>query len=229
MVLIGIFLNRRGTGGVPRFNRKAGKSDGPQVKDEYITLSDTCHRELKIQGSRFLAEAYPVTDGASVRHYLSAIRKKYHDATHHCFAYRLGVDGKTFRHGDDGEPSGTAGRPILSAIDREKLTDTLVIVTRYFGGVKLGTGGLARAYGEAAQLAIDDAPKVMRYVTTALRIRFPHGSVGQVMSVIGRLGGKVLETAYDDDVHLRVEIRLSNAEEMKEQLAEQTAGRVSLE
>jgi uncharacterized YigZ family protein len=199
------------------------------VNDEYITLSGSCHRELKIQGSRFLADAYPVTDGVSIEHHLSAIRKKYHDATHHCFAYRLGADGKTFRHGDDGEPSGTAGKPILSAVERQKLTDTLVIVTRYFGGMKLGTGGLARAYGEAAHLALDGAPRVTRYVTTTLRVRFPHGSVGQVMSVIARLGGKVSETLYDDEVHLRVEIRASNADKMKEQLAEQTAGRAGLE
>ena len=123
------------------------------VHDEYVTLKGESGGELKVQGSRFISTAYSAGSAEEVEKIVAARRKKYHDASHHCYAYRLGPGGETFRINDDGEPSGTGGRPILAAIDREGLTDTLVMVTRYFGGIKLGTGGLARAYGQAARIA----------------------------------------------------------------------------
>ena len=197
-----------------------------RVIDEFVTVRERCLREIKVQGSRFLAAVFPVTDTALVDSCIAAIRKEYHDATHHCFAYRLGTEETRFRYGDDGEPNGTAGKPILAAIDREGVTNTLVVVTRYFGGVKLGTGGLARAYGKAAQSALAAAPKEVQYLTTIIRATFPHASIGQAMTVFGRFGIKVLETIYDDEVHVRVDVRLSHAEKVKRELIDQTAGKV---
>lgn len=196
------------------------------MHDEFVTVREGCRRELKVQGSKFLATVFPVDSVESADKDLAGIRSELHDATHHCFAYRLGPEGSRFRFSDGGEPGGTAGKPILSAIDREGVTDTLVVVTRYFGGVKLGTGVLSRAYSEAALQALRASPRVKRYVTTTFSASFPHAMTGQVMGVLGRYGATVLGTTYDEEVHLEVEIRLSQALPLKRQLVEQTAGTI---
>ena len=129
------------------------RSDDPP--DSYLTLAEAVAAELKVQRSRFLAQAIPITSPEDAQTFLDETARRYHDARHVCYGYRLGVgQGMTTRKSDDGEPSGTAGEPILTAIGQLDLTDVLVMVIRYFGGIKLGTGGLARAYGQAAADAL---------------------------------------------------------------------------
>ncbi len=179
--------------------------------------------------SRFLADAVPVQSKDAAEEFLHGIRKKFHDATHHCYACRLGVDARESRASDDGEPGGTAGKPILAAIDREGLTNVLVVVTRYFGGTKLGTGGLVRAYGEAASMALADAGRKKQLITVPITIAVGHPLVSKVMHTVSRYGARIAETTYDEHVHFRLEVRPSRAESFKEDLVQATSGGVRFE
>ena len=125
------------------------------MDDSYKEVSARELAEIKIKGSRFIGEVVPASSIEDAEAALGQIRKREYNATHHCWAYRLGVKGDLFRYSDDGEPSGTAGQPILRHIDGLGITNILVVVTRYYGGTKLGTGGLIRAYGEAARLVLE--------------------------------------------------------------------------
>ena len=194
------------------------------MSDQYTTIAAPARAELKVLGSRFIASAHPLSTREEVEQVLAAVRKELFDATHHCFAYRLGADGADFRTVDGGEPSGSAGKPILAAIDRGGFTDILVVVTRYFGGTKLGVGGLARAYGEAAAGALDSATPKVCYATVRLRASFPHDMVGAVMHAVGRLGAKIEGTEYDGEVHLLVSVRASRADDLEMSLLEGTRG-----
>ena len=142
------------------------------MSDTYFTLGDYARAEIKVRGSRFIAEAIRVERVEDAEAEIAAIRKRAYNATHHCTAYRIGPDGAIFRYNDDGEPNGTAGPPILRQIDTRHLTNTLVVVTRYYGGTKLGTGGLLRAYGDAAAEVLDAAPIEERILRHCLRLRF---------------------------------------------------------
>jgi uncharacterized YigZ family protein len=199
-----------------------------QMIDEYTTIAGEAQSELRVTGSRFLACAAHAGSADEAEEMLARARKEYYDATHHCFAYRTGVAGDRFLTGDDHEPSGTAGKPILAAIDHRGLTDVLVVVVRYFGGTKLGVGGLARAYGSAAEHALAAAPSVTRYVTERLRVACPHNHVGGVMHVAGRLGARVVEGAYDTEAHLTLEIRASLVAALREALVDHTNGVITI-
>jgi uncharacterized YigZ family protein len=192
--------------------------------DEYMTLRSRAHGALTVRGSRFLAEAVPVREKEECDEAVRAVRKEYFDATHHCFAYRLGPDGMQFRTNDDGEPSGTAGKPILAAIDRAKLTGVMVVVTRYFGGTKLGAGGLARAYRQAAELALGAGEPLTMYICDVLPVSFPHVCVGAVMRAVSVAGGRIASSRYELEVHMEIEIRRSRAEGLRTALLEGTSG-----
>jgi len=198
------------------------------MQDSYKTIQRPSRAELKVLGSRFIARAEPVSEKSEAEAILSRLRKEYHDATHHCYAYRLGVAEDRFRANDDGEPSGSAGKPILAAIDHAALTDLLVVVIRYFGGTKLGVGGLARAYGEAASGALQAAEHVVRYSVETLSVVFPHGQIGNVMHALATTGARSGETSYDDRVHLTIEIRKSKVDELKTLLIEKTGGTIQI-
>jgi len=199
------------------------------MDDEYATLARAGHAETRILASRFLADAVPVQVKEEADEFLQFIRKKLHDATHHCYAYRVGFEGQESRASDDGEPGGTAGKPILAAIDREVLTNVLVVVTRYFGGTKLGTGGLVRAYGEAAALAVQQAGREVRLITAPLLVAVDHSRVGQVMHVVSRSGARIADTRYDETVHFRLEIRRSRLELLRQELIRATGGGAQFE
>ena len=141
--------------------------------------------ELKEKGSRFLGFLIPARSREEAEEALELLRKRYHDATHVCFAYRI-RRGEIVRSSDDGEPSGTAGVPILQELKREDLWDALAAVVRYYGGVKLGTGGLARAYSETARLAVQGAPRESVVVFKRFSLRYPYALAGEVASVCGR-------------------------------------------
>ena len=212
-------------GNCKNFEEYAVKGYITMMDDTYTTIQRRGTAEVKVQGSRFVALAVSGGTREEIDPLLESVRKEYFDATHHCYAYRLGTGKEAYRMHDDGEPAGTGGRPILTAIDREGLTDVVVVVTRYFGGTKLGVGGLARAYGEAATQALRDAGRETRYLVVQLDLTFSHDLTSAVMHCISRLQARILETAYDEQVHMRVEIRQSMAGELQDRLVEQTGGK----
>ena len=140
----------------------------------------------RTKGSRFIAAISPAQDVQAAEAFVASLRSEYDDASHHCFAWRLGPDGETFRSSDDGEPGGSAGRPILLQIEGHDLTDTVVVVTRYFGGTKLGVGGLVRAYGGAAGQALDRAEILITEITRTLHIEYPYECTGAVEALFAR-------------------------------------------
>lgn len=177
--------------------------------DEYMTISETAEGSYKEKGSKFLAFAFPVDDTEQVKAQLDFLRKKYHDARHHCYAYRLGIKPDEFRYNDDGEPSGTAGKPIYGQIVSSGLTNILVVVVRYFGGVKLGTGGLIRAYKAAAKDALEHGEKIRRIVTASVRLSFPYDRLNDIMRIIKEENLAVQSQEFREFCEIVVVIRRS--------------------
>lgn len=199
------------------------------IDDAYSTIGTAARAELKVQGSRFLALSFPVGAREDAIDRWKSIKKEYHDATHHCYAYRLGREGLEFRSSDDGEPSGTAGRPILSVIDRRGLTDVLVVVVRYFGGTKLGVGGLARAYAEAADAVLAVSAPETRYVQVVLHIAVDHALTGRVMRAANAAGATVAGSEYGECARLALAVRASRADALREALVDAAGGAVRFE
>lgn len=156
-----------------------------EIRDKYRSIAAPSEGLYKDRGSRFIALAYPVESEEEVKALLSKVRNQFHDARHHCYAYRLGCPENTlFRSSDDGEPSGSAGRPILGQIDSVSLSDVLVIVVRYFGGIKLGVPGLIKAYKESTADALSQAVVVDKVATITYRLDFDYGAMNGVMKVL---------------------------------------------
>ena len=153
-------------------------------KEFYFTISKPAVAEFKDRGSKFLAYAYPIATSDDFKKLLQQLKKEHPKAAHHCFAYRLGTDENVFRVSDDGEPSGTAGRPILGQIDSKQLTDVLVIVVRYFGGTLLGVPGLINAYKTATSLALQVTPVIQKQVELNYAIEFDYTQMNEVMMVM---------------------------------------------
>ena len=175
--------------------------------DVYKSISAPSEGLFKDQGSRFIALAYPVESEAEVKALMEAARKEYHDARHHCVAYRLGCGGELWRASDDGEPSGSAGRPILGQIDSAGLSDVAVIVVRYFGGIKLGIPGLIRAYKSATAEALEKAAKCEKIAGSWMRLRFGYGSMPEVMKAVKDLGLQQRAQDFGLDCTLEVRVR----------------------
>jgi uncharacterized YigZ family protein len=152
--------------------------------DTYLTIKDFSQGLIKERGSRFIALAYPVTSQEEIKSILQNIRKEHHAARHHCFAWILGQNRKAHRLSDDGEPSGTAGKPILGQINAFELTNILIVVVRYFGGKLLGTSGLINAYRSAAKAAIDNSEITVVYIRDYFELIFAYSSVNEVMKII---------------------------------------------
>lgn len=163
------------------------------MQDHYYTIEKSSVAEFKDRGSKFIAYAYPIADVNEFKEKLAAIKKEHPKATHHCFAYRLGVDGNIFRVSDDGEPSGSAGRPILGQIDSKQLTNVLIIVVRYFGGSLLGVPGLINAYKSAAALALQATAIVQKPVLIHYRLQFDHSQTHEVMKLVKQVDCAVLK------------------------------------
>lgn len=153
------------------------------IHDYYSTIEKPSIAEFKDRGSRFIAYAFPVSDVSDFKEKLGKIKKEHPKATHHCFAYRIGPDRSVYRASDDGEPSGTAGKPILGQIDSKQLTDVLIIVVRYFGGTLLGAGGLINAYKSAASLALQVTPLVQKPVLVSYHLQFDHTLMNDIMTI----------------------------------------------
>jgi uncharacterized YigZ family protein len=185
---------------------------------------------LKVQRSRFLALAFPVGTEQNAQIRLDETARRYHDARHVCYGYKLGVGRETItRKSDAGEPSGTAGEPILSAIGKLELTDALVIVVRYFGGIKLGTGGLARAYGQAGAMALAEAGIREVPLGREFVLRFPYPLDKTIRRLLDTQDGKLLDQQYGEEVTWRIWLPHSVWRGFAGTLAELTAGAVALE
>ena len=196
------------------------------MEDEYLTIEGLTRSEIKVKGSRFIATAKPGETEPEVKAFLQAISSKFWDATHNPYAYRL--KGGSFRFSDAGEPSGTAGRPILNAIDSFGLTDLALVVTRYFGGTKLGVGGLSRAYHQAALSCLQGARVVTAYITEDLTLEFPYEQTNAVKGVLGQFGVQPIEEKYSDRVKLTLAVRKSFIEKLKRRITEATNGRAKI-
>jgi len=159
----------------------------------YNTITQPVVAEFKDRGSQFLAYAYPLSSVEEFKLKLKALKEEHHKAVHHCFAYRLGVDGNTFRVSDDGEPSGSAGRPILGQIDSKELTNVLIIVVRYFGGTLLGVPGLINAYKTAAALALQTTPIIKKQIEVNYFLHFDYTRMNDVMMVVKQYNCTVIK------------------------------------
>jgi uncharacterized YigZ family protein len=180
-----------------------------------------------VKGSRFIAVTCPVSDLEQAAARLQVERRRFHDATHHVFACLLRAGDHRFD--DDGEPAGTGGRPLLAAIERSGLVDVTVIVTRYFGGTKLGTGGLGRAYGTAADLALRRTSGRTVVSGTRVRLTFPYGDTGAVARAVEAAGAKRLREGYGESAELEVALPASSVAALRLEVTEATAGRTDLE
>lgn len=180
------------------------------IPDSFFTLSAPGAGEFKDRGSRFLAYAYPAVTEEEALHRLEALRKEHFKARHHCFAWRLGLDGQRFRANDDGEPSGTAGRPILGQIDAAGLTDVVVVVVRYFGGTLLGASGLIHAYRESAAEALRQAPRVEKIVQEQFVLSVAYALLPDLQNALKKVGTEIFQEDYGDaEARLEIGIRKS--------------------
>lgn len=175
--------------------------------DVYRTIAAPVEAALRERSSRFIAYAWPVGGEDEAKIHLDAMRKKHYDATHHCYAWRFGPGGEAWRANDDGEPSGTAGKPILGQMLSRDVTDCMVVVVRYFGGTKLGVPGLIAAYKESAAEVLAAAEIVEKTVDVTLDISFPYEVLNDVMKAVKELGPRVSEQNFDNLCRMRLSIR----------------------
>lgn len=187
-----------------------------EQKDEFLTITDTpAEGFYSEKRSKFLAFAFHVTSEEEVKQYVAEFRKKYYDARHVCWAYMLGAERTDFRANDDGEPSSTAGKPILGQINKNELTDILIIVVRYYGGVNLGTSGLIVAYRTAAAEAIANAEIVSQFVEEEVVFDFPYIMMNDVMKIIKDMSPRIISQTYDNTCEMKLSIRKSEAPMLK--------------
>jgi uncharacterized YigZ family protein len=180
----------------------------------YYTIERTGSAEFKDRGSRFIAIALPIASPEAFKQALNDIKKEHPRATHHCFAYRLGLDGNTFRVSDDGEPSGTAGRPILGQIDSKELVNVMVVVVRYFGGTLLGTAGLINAYRSAASLALQITPIVQKQVEKEWAVQFDYTRIGEVMALIKQYNVRIVRQEIQLFCNMTLAIPMNRVQEV---------------
>lgn len=195
------------------------------MSDSFHTILEENECEIKIQKSKFIANIFHIGKIDDCENYLRTVKKKFHDAKHHPFAYRIGTDKNNFRYNDDGEPSGSSGKPILEAIDKHNLTDVLIIVTRYFGGIKLGIGGLKRAYFESAGECIKKSVIVEKFICDRYNISFDYVFMNLIMNFINKNNINIIKNNSDLKVNLLCEFRKSFSEEFELNINNLTNGK----
>ena len=188
------------------------------MSDTYLTIQDKSEGIYTEKRSKFLAFAHPVETIDEIKDLLTDYKKKYYDARHVCYAYMLGPERIDFRANDDGEPSSTAGKPILGQINSRELTNILVVVIRYFGGVKLGTSGLIVAYREAAAEALSAATVIEKTIEETVTFTFPYVMMNSVMRVVKELNPRIVEQKYDETCIITLAIKRSMAPMLEERL-----------
>ena len=190
----------------------------PVIKDAYKSIAARSEGLFKDNGSRFIAFAFPVETPDQVKDIVDSLKKEYHDARHHCYAYRLGYQGDVFRANDDGEPSGSAGRPILGQIDSLGLSDILVVVVRYFGGIKLGIPGLIRAYKTSTADALAAATVIEKVAGKNFRLDFDYMAMNAVMKVLKDMGLPQEGQDFGATCSLRTRVRLAALQDFQDRL-----------
>ena len=196
------------------------------IKDSYKSIASESRGLFKDNGSRFIAHAYPVETEEEVKEIVAALKKEYYDARHHVYAYRLGYMGDKFRANDDGEPSGSSGRPVLGQIDSCGLSDILVVVVRYFGGIKLGIPGLIRAYKTSTADALANAEIVEKIASKMYRVHFGYMSMNSVMKVFKDMDLVQKNQSFDMECSMDTSVRLSLVDTFLERMADVEGCRV---
>lgn len=203
--------------------------DKQQMFLPYKILKESGNGLIVEKKSRFIATALPAASEEEAVSLVEAVKKKYWDARHNCYAFVLGKQAELTRCSDDGEPAGTAGKPVLETILSSGIRNTAVVVTRYFGGTLLGTGGLVRAYTQAAQAALADAGVVTVRYGVELQLTTDYSGVGKIQYILGRMGVEIREAAYEDIVRLKLLVPYEQSESLCKELTEATAGRTKIE
>ena len=175
---------------------------------------------LKEKGSKFIGFAFPVDDEAELKKSLEKIREEHPKATHHCYAYRLGIKGENYRANDDDEPSGSAGLPIYNQLLAHEITNVLVIVVRYYGGTKLGVSGLVKAYKESAKITLEEAEIVKKELESEIEISFGFSQQNQIFTLLSKFDGRILDFLSDEKCIITAKIKTSIKENISEQLSE---------
>lgn len=188
------------------------------AEDSYLTIEAATECASRERSSKFLSYIYPVQNEEQIREALEALRKRYFDATHHCYAWRLGPRGEQFRANDDGEPSGTAGKPILGQLLSHELTDCLVVVVRYFGGTKLGVPGLIAAYKESAKQVIEEATIIEKTVDRLFTAHFPYLAMNDVMRIVKEEQPRIRGQEFDNLCTMHLTVRAGRADVVIEKL-----------
>lgn len=200
------------------------------MSDSYKTAARRSRAEIKIKRSRFIGTIEYTRSIESASGFVAEISKEFYDATHNCYAYRVGREQDiVFKSADNGEPSGTAGRPILESLEKYDLTDTTIVVTRYYGGIKLGTGGLGRAYRDAALAVVDSAGIVTRYVTKRLKFVFQHSFTNLVLRTLSSDACTIVDSKYTDVGTVICDIRELSVEPIRQALLAATNARIVIE
>ncbi|RKX25626.1 MAG: hypothetical protein DRP45_05490 [Candidatus Zixiibacteriota bacterium] len=200
------------------------------MDDSYLTIKRPSRSEIKVKGSRFIGETLVVStvDDALAR--LADVRKREYQATHHCFAYIVGLPGnQSFKYSDDGEPNGTAGKPIYDVVAGQGVTNILCVITRYFGGTKLGTGGLVRAYGEAARQVMEMSGMTEHYVTCEFLFKLVFPIYDRWLKVVHELEATVVKSDFSDSVSMRIRIRTGRVDRLLDAFTEITSGSGTVE
>ena len=185
------------------------------MQDSYRTISKTSESLYKEKGSKFIGIALPARTEGEVKEKLEEIKKTYYDARHHCYAYILGADGAQYRANGDGEPNHSAGDPILGQIRSKELTNTLVVVVRYFGGTKLGVSGLINAYKIAAAEALEQNKVVEKLITNSVKFIFPYKEMNEVMKLVSDFELEIVSQNFEMECELKTEVIVSKTEELR--------------
>lgn len=199
----------------------------PGMKDLYKTIGNPVRGQFRDKGSKFLAFVYPVRDEDEIRQRIGDLKKEYHDASHHCFAWRLGAEAERYRANDDGEPSGSAGKPILGQLLSRDLTQVLVVVVRYFGGVLLGVGGLINAYRSATSAALDNAVIIERRVEDRLLLEFDYSAMNSVMKMIKDYNLSIENQQFDLDCTIALRVWKRNVPKVMDRIGKIDGCRLS--
>jgi uncharacterized YigZ family protein len=199
------------------------------IDEPYCSVSQSVNTQTITERSKFIADVFPISDESQVEKHLRIVESKYVGATHHCYAYVAGYESPVIRYSDNGEPSGTAGVKILSAIQAKNLFDVLVIVTRYFGGVKLGAAGLGRAYFESAQEALDRAKIIKKAIKTEMLITYTFEETSAIMNIVNKNDLKIEDLSYGpDEVTMTTLVSLSAVDPLKNSFFNATRGKVKI-
>jgi uncharacterized YigZ family protein len=194
----------------------------------YFTIDKESRKEIKIKNSKFIGQTYSVDSTESAQSILTEIKKKEYNANHNCFAFIVGLGNlKVFKYSDDGEPSGTAGKPIYDVIEGSNLTNILLVVTRYFGGTKLGTGGLVKAYSETAKSVLEKSGIIKKYLNESVKFEIDFSLYNPLLKIIENAGAKLVDSEFSDNVLVEIEIRKNKYADLKMKIVELTSGKVT--